>query len=128
MICHTLYARLFRVTLSFVYLSPFVADARRLGFTDEDLQELEAILIHRPDAGATVAGTGGVRKIRFSPSRWRRGKSGATRVIYAYMPSAEQVYLILAYGKDEQGNLTPDQKAACRIYVANIKRYLEGGY
>jgi hypothetical protein len=116
------------VTLSFVYLSPFVADARRLGFVDEDLQELEVMLLERPDAGAMVAGTGGVRKIRFSPSRWRRGKSGATRIIYAYMPTAEQVYLVLAYGKDEQANLTPDQKALCRAYVSGIKKYLETGW
>jgi hypothetical protein len=103
LISHTLYAKIARVKLLFVYLSPLVSDARRLGFVDEDLQELESMLLDRPDAGSTVAGTGGVPKIRFSPSRWRRGKSGATRVIYAYMPTAE------------------------RAYVTGIKKYLDSG-
>ena len=113
--------------LTFVYLSPFLADARRLKLVDEDLQELESALMDQPDAGVTVAGTGGVRKIRFSPSRWRRGKSGAIRVMYMYFPGAAHVYFFLAFGKNEQANITPQQKELCRAYAANIKKRLERG-
>lgn len=113
--------------LTFVYLSPFVADARRLELVEEDLVELESALLARPDAGATVAGTGGVRKVRFSPSRWHRGKSGAIRVMYAYFPDVAHVYLFLAFGKNEQANVTADQKELCRAYMAAIKKYLEQG-
>lgn len=66
---------------SFLQTSPFVADAERLGLDDEDMQALERLLIERPDRGAVVAGTGGVRKVRFAPPSWHTGKSGAARVI-----------------------------------------------
>jgi hypothetical protein len=107
--------------LAFGQTSPFVADAKRLKLVDEDLQALETLLLERPDRGAVVAGAGGVRKVRFAPPSWNVGKSGASRVVYAYFAKVGQVYLLLAYGKDEQANLTPDEKAACREWVRRIE-------
>jgi len=68
--------------LTFIQLAPFVVAWRRLGLTDEDLSALEQLIMHRPEAGAVMQGTGGVRKLRFAPPSWHMGKSGATRVCY----------------------------------------------
>ena len=46
---------------------------------DDDLQELESLILVNPQGGDVVRGSGGLRKLRFSPSRWRRGKRGALR-------------------------------------------------
>jgi hypothetical protein len=47
--------------------------------TDEQYRQLQALLMERPDAGAVIPRSGGMRKLR-----WRapgRGKSGGYRVI-----------------------------------------------
>jgi len=53
---------------TFKYLAGFVREWERLGLTDEDLQELELIILADPEAAPVIAGTGGLRKLRFSPS------------------------------------------------------------
>ena len=50
-----------------IQLSAFAANWRRLGLTDEDLQELEAMLMSRPAGWPAMRGTGGLRKARFAP-------------------------------------------------------------
>jgi hypothetical protein len=110
--------------LTIVQLPSFVSDWRRHRLKDEDLQALESMLLAGPDAGAVIAGTGGVRKIRFAAPSRGGGKSGGFRVIYAYWDRFARVYLILIYGKNEQSNLTASEKAACREIVRNIEASL----
>lgn len=81
--------------------------------------------MQNPDAGRVVANAGGVRKIRFALEG--RGKSGSTRVIYLSIPSHRQAYLLLAFGKDEQANLSSEDKRFCRAMVASIKNALSKG-
>ncbi len=72
---------------------------------DEQYRALQTHLIERPDAGAVIRGTGGVRKVR-----WRiagKGKSGGVRVIYYWMKSDEQIFFLTIYGKSEKEDLTP---------------------
>ncbi len=104
-----------RVTL--IQLAGFVAKWRRAGLTDEDLQALEATLEARPTAGPVMAGTGGVRKLRFAPPSRNTGKSGAMRVAFAFFPVANTVYLLSLLAKNEQENFTAEQKAAMRAAV-----------
>ena len=111
---------------TFCQVSPFVARWRRMRLTDEDLQALEKLLAKRPDAGAVIGGTGGLRKLRFAPPSRAGGKSGGTRVIYGFFPEYNTIYLFLIYPKNEQADLTPPQKAQCRQLVAEIKRLLPG--
>jgi hypothetical protein len=112
------------MTLSFIHLSTFQADCRKLGLDDEAIRELELLIMDRPDFGKIIPGTGGLRKIRFSPARWRRGKSGATRVCYAYFIHAAQVYFVAAYAKNERENITPAEKAGYRRLLAEIEKTL----
>ena len=82
--------------------------------TDEAYRDLQAVLAQNPETGAVIPGAGGLRKIR-----WRaagRGKRGGLRIIY-YCWSEDQLYMIFAYDKTQQGDLTPEQLKALRAYV-----------
>lgn len=92
----------------FVELSTFKADWRGLGLNDVQLRELEMALLANPKAGDVIEGTGGIRKLRFAlPGR---GKRGSARVIYVDFALYEKTYLLAAYAKNEQENLS---KAQC---------------
>ena len=67
---------------TFIYLHGFVAQWNQLRLNDDDLRELEQSIMNNPAAGDVIAGTGGLRKLRFAPKRWRRGKRGTLRIGY----------------------------------------------
>ena len=72
------------------------------------------MLLKNPDTGDVVPHLNGGRKLRFALEG--RGKSGGARVIYVDVVVREQIYLLLAYPKNVQTNLTPDQqKTICKL-------------
>lgn len=89
-----------------------------LKLTTDDLLDLQMEIILAPRAAPVVAGTGGLRKMRFAPEAWPIGKSGALRVCYVYFEEAGQVLLVLVYPKSEKDDLTPAEKAAARGLIA----------
>jgi hypothetical protein len=52
------------------------------------------------------------------------GKSGAFRVGYAYFRTAEAIYLLAIYPKNEQANLTPAERSEARALIEAIRRRL----
>ena len=54
-----------------------------------------------PEAGALVAGTGGVRKLPAPDPSRQKGKRGGLRVLYLDLPDRERTYLLYLYGKNE---------------------------
>jgi hypothetical protein len=74
---------------------------------DEDYGRLQMTLARRPDLGKIIPGSGGIRKIRWAGSG--RGKRGGLRVIYYWQVAAGQIWMLLAYPKNERDNLTPDE-------------------
>ena len=76
--------------------------------SDDELRLLQHELIERPDAGDLIRGTKGLRKLRWARSG--RGKSGGARVIYYWRGSAGQIYLLYAYAKNAQADLTAVQR------------------
>jgi hypothetical protein len=74
--------------------------------TDEEYHSFQLDLMAAPTAGAVIRGGGGIRKIRFAAKG--KGKSGGIRVIY-YILKEDRVFLLLAYPKNEQENLTAAQ-------------------
>lgn len=111
---------------TFKYLAGFVREWTRLGLEDEDLRELELLILANPDAGDLMAGTGGLRKLRFAPSRWRRGKSGALRIGYAHDPRLEKVLVIAVYAKNDKANLTAAERQAIKRLVDALWRAERG--
>lgn len=74
----------------------------------EDRGNLISTLAADPTAGALVPGLGGIRKLRFAPAG--RGKSGAFRVIYYFAAEDRPILALLIYAKNEQDNITPQQR------------------
>ena len=63
-----------------------------------DYEEFIVYIATHPRAGEVVAGSGGVRKIRWT--RGNRGKSGGVRVIY-FNSSFKVTWLLTLYSKNE---------------------------
>jgi hypothetical protein len=103
----------------FVELNPFL-EFRRAHCSDEELRALQNILLERPDAGPVIPGAGGLRKLRWALAG--RGKRGGARVVYYWHGKADRVYLVLAYAKNEQDNLTPDQARQLAKIVEGVMR------
>lgn len=82
---------------------------------DDQYQELQEALIAHPDAGDLIPRSGGLRKIRMGVGR--RGKRDGARVIYYWMKSVSQIYMLLAYAKNEQEDLTTEQVKALKNLV-----------
>lgn len=82
---------------------------------DEDYRSLQASLMRRPEQGPLVKGSGGVRKVRWG--RAGAGKRGSLRVLYYWAPRPSVVYMLYAYAKNEQGDLTPAQVRALAALV-----------
>jgi hypothetical protein len=78
-----------RMKQTFIQVSRFVAKWQSLKLNDADLAALESMLMANTDAGAAMAGAGGVREVRFAPPSRHTGKSGAFRVAYAYVRIGE---------------------------------------
>lgn len=91
-------------------------------FSEDEKRELIDFLAGNPLAGDEIPGTGGVRKVRFAASG--RGKRGGARVIYYYLDGTMPLYALLAYAKNEQGDMTADEK---RI-VASLAAALKGAW
>ncbi|MBM3143953.1 MAG: hypothetical protein FJ010_03075 [Chloroflexi bacterium] len=98
--------------------SVFTRQIQRL-LTDDEYRQLQEALVNRPDTGAIIPGSGGLRKVRWYLRG--RGKRGGVRVIYYWAIRAEQILMLLVYAKGAQENLTPDQ-------LKILKRIIESEY
>jgi len=113
--------------IRFIELKPFASAWKDLGLGDEDQMALEVLIMINPKAAPVVEGTGGLRKLRFAPSRWRTGKRGAARVGYVYLQEYGVVLLVIAYSKDEKDDLTPNEKKAIRSLIQRIENEFATG-
>jgi mRNA-degrading endonuclease RelE of RelBE toxin-antitoxin system len=105
---------------SLIQLSPFDRKWRAARLKDEDLQALEQLIMRRPDAGDVIRSAGGLRKIRFAPPSWHRGKSGALRVCYAIYEEFGLIILVTFFGKNEQANLTDAERNQAKVVLERI--------
>jgi len=92
--------------MRFVETPIFTAAVRR-HLDDEGYRQLQVALIMRPKQGPVIRGSGGLRKIRWTKAG--SGKRGGLRVIYYWAPAESAFYMLFAYTKTEQGDLTPAQ-------------------
>lgn len=91
----------------------------------EILFAIQKELYKDPRRGSVIQGTGGARKARVGRAG-NQGKSGGFRYIYVYAEEVGKIYLLLLYGKDEQDDLTPDQKKQLKVLIQRIKNALRG--
>ena len=108
------------MTGEFIYTEPFRKSWKAMGLDDDDAKKLEQLLLEDPQAGDVIEGTGGARKIRIQMEN--RGKPGGARVIYVDVFRKEKLYLLLAYPKSVQDDMTPEQKKMVKKLVDMIKK------
>jgi hypothetical protein len=86
---------------------------------DDDYRLLQVALINRPELGAVIRGSGGLRKVRWNlPGK---GKRGGARIIYYWAVSQDQLLMLFMYPKNVRDDLTPAQ-------VKILKQIVEKDY
>jgi hypothetical protein len=93
-------AMLFRESLIFTRQIKALVD-------DDRYRQLQALLMARPDAGDLIPGSGGLRKVRMPMAG--RGKRSGARVIYYWMKDRSRIYMLLAYAKNAQADLSHEE-------------------
>ena len=79
---------------------------------EPNLWALEDVLCQNPAKGVVIQGTGGFRKIRMGlPGR---GKRGGCRIVYLHVRSASRIYFVYLYPKNEEVDLSADQKKSLK--------------
>jgi hypothetical protein len=110
--------------MTVVETRPFIEDATRC-LPDDERQKFIGYIARTPTAGVLIPGTGGVRKVRWGTSG--KGKRGGVRVIYYYHSESIPLFLLSAYAKSRQSDLSPAERAVMRRIVAQIvKQYAKG--
>lgn len=92
---------------------------KEIGLGEDELHALQIMLLKDPESGPVTEGTGGIRKVRFPMKN--KGKSGGVRVCYTDFADFEVIYLITAFKKKEQENLTDDEKNVLKKLVKSLK-------
>ena len=107
------------MTRTFIEVPIFTRRWKEIGLGDEELQTLQIMLLKDPESGSVMEGTGGIRKVRFPLEN--RGKSGSVRVCYTDFAEYEVTYLITAFEKKEQENLSNEEKVVLKKLVKSLK-------
>lgn len=82
---------------------------------DEEYRSLQNLVLETPSIGDIIQGSGGIRKIRWGISG--RGKRGGARIIYYWANNQQQIFMLYAYAKNEQDDLTKEQLSILKQVV-----------
>ena len=101
--------------MRFVETSVFTTQVKDL-LDDNEYRALQSALLLRPEQGALIRGSGGLRKVRWGAKG--AGKRGGIRVIYYWDQETAAFYMLFAYPKTVQDDLTPKQLRILRRIVS----------
>lgn len=76
-------------------------------WTDDEYHALQMALFFNPELGRVIPRSRGLRKMRWARSG--AGKRGGARVIYYWHGPTETFFMLYAYTKAEQGDLSEQQ-------------------
>jgi hypothetical protein len=85
------------------------------------LSAIQADLLKNPGRGNLVQGLGGIRKARCSNPTRSKGKRGGYRYLSLYLEQRDHIHLLYLLDKDEQEDLSNDERKALQALVAEIK-------
>lgn len=103
----------------FIETPVFTRQLREL-LPNDEYKNLQIALLLRPEAGPIIPGSRGLRKIRWGLPR--KGKRGGARIIYYWDKAKDRVYMLAAYPKNRQENLTSEQLRTLRkLIMENLK-------
>lgn len=80
--------------------------------------KLQTALMINPEIGSLIRGGGGIRKARVSASG--RGKRGGARMVYYWVKSRHQIYMLTAYAKAKADSLSDHEVASLRDLVKGL--------
>lgn len=108
--------------VNLITVAEFAGFTRRAAalLDQHDHDALVDFLSAHPLAGDVIPSTGGIRKLRWA--RAGGGKSGGFRVIYYFHSERMPLWLCSIYAKNEQADLTPDQKRLLSRMVETLVR------
>ena len=104
--------------MEIVRTSLFERSLKKLGASAADLERLETEIAFNPTVGDAIRGLSGARTARFSMAG--RGKSGGGRAIYVLVVQADTAYLLLAYSKKDQEDLSTGQRKVLAALVREL--------
>jgi hypothetical protein len=109
-------------THTIVETKAFQSRAKSLGVSAEEMAEVYDIYAAKPDYGAVVRKTGGLRKGRVA--KGGTGKSGGYRVFSFFMDMENPAFLLWMLDKSDEDTLTDAQEKAFKALTTELKKEL----
>jgi mRNA-degrading endonuclease RelE of RelBE toxin-antitoxin system len=88
--------------------------------TDDEYRDLQHFMAIHPEAGSTIPGSHGLRKLRWTISG--RGKRGGTRVIYYWLRARDTILMLFVFKKSERSDIAKDQLNILKAIAAKELR------
>lgn len=88
--------------------------------TPSERAAIENAIASNPTLYPVIAGTGGIRKAR--AARGGKGKRGGARVIFYFWQLESTIFMLTAYAKSDQEDLSKDQKKQIKALVGALKK------
>ena len=104
--------------ITVVETAEFVKQASKF-MTNDNRREFISYIAANPRSGDLIAGTGGVRKVRWANDP-TKGKSGGSRVIYFYHSDNMPLFLFTAYSKSVKENISEGDKNSLKTVVKQL--------
>jgi hypothetical protein len=79
-------------------------------------------LLANPHRGQIVQGLAGIRKARTTNPGRSKGKRGGYRYLYLYLEHCSHIHLLFLLDKNEQADLSSEERSRLRELVDKIKR------
>ena len=109
-----------------VYIEPsaFTRRLQQLAGTAaiEVLSLIQSDLMKAPARGDLVKDLGGIRKARCPNPTRSKGKRGGFRYLFLYLEHRGHVHLLYLLDKDEQEDLSSEERKALRAMVNEIRK------
>jgi hypothetical protein len=100
-------------------LGPYLRGMREIGIGEAGMAKIEAEIVANPNH-PMIKELGRARKARIP--RPGMGKSGGGRVIYYVPLGTDAFYMMAAYGKNEQDDLSTEQRRRILKALESIKK------
>lgn len=79
----------------------------------------EAYIASNPTSHPVIQGTGGIRKARMA--RAGMGKRGGARIVFYYWQVESNIFMLTAYAKGDQEDLSADEKKQLKALVEMLR-------
>ena len=104
---------------TFIEFKEFQDKIFELGVTEDGVGMIQWQIMLDPKKHPVIPGTGGLRKMRYAIGN--RGKSGGVRVLYVDFDKYAITYLITAYAKNEQDNISTSDRHKLRLLIEQLE-------